>query len=203
VALPIAFRIRDLRSIAGLILAAAVVLGLGSWGASLVTIDLARWQGSDPQSAVLGRFDNAQRLLEASTSNVATTVFGLGNSSSFQVIGSYPHISGLEILAEEGLVGAAVYFTILALAIRSIIRIARVPTLTDATRGALAMLAGLFTFELILSWKQGTLLSSVYVFFYAIGLSRMENSTAAVAASTDRGRTPQTTPIPRFPNLVQ
>jgi len=99
-----------------------------------VEIDSARWQGGDPQSAVSGRFENAQRILQASTSSALTTVFGLGNSSSFHVIGSYPHITGLEVLAEEGLVGAMMYLGIIAFAIRSVIRISRQEGLTTPIR---------------------------------------------------------------------
>jgi hypothetical protein len=202
VSLPIAFRIKDVRSIAGLILVAALILGLGSWGASLVEIDTARWQGNDSKSAVAGRFENAQRILEVATSSVMTSVFGLGNSSSFQIIGGYPHITGLEVLAEEGIVGAAMYFAIIIFAIRSVSRISRQPELSDSNRSALAMLAGLFIFELILSWKQGTLLSSVYVFLYAIILARLEKP---AGASVSRGLAPRANApeLIRFQNLLR
>jgi hypothetical protein len=139
--------------------------------------------------------------LSASTSNFFTAVFGLGNSSSFQVIGFYPHIAGLEVVAEEGLLGAALYAAIIVLAIRSIRRISGQPELTDIERSVLATLTGLFVFEFILSWKQGSLLSSVYVFAYAITLARLEKPTlekAPVATPADPGP-----PLPRFQNLMR
>jgi O-antigen ligase len=202
VALPIALRIRDVRSIAGLILAVGLILGLGTWGASLVEINADRWKGNLAQKDVADRIAGAQHLLAVANSNVLTSVFGLGNSSSFQVIGYYPHITGLEVVAEEGLVGAAMYLAIILLPIRSIIRITGQRDSTDAQRSSLAMLAGLFTFELILSWKQGTLLSSVYVFLYAIVLARLEEP---VGASKAPASAPiETTPgLTGFPNLLR
>jgi hypothetical protein len=201
VALPFAIRIRNTRSIAALVLSAGLIVGLGSWGASLVEIDTARWQRGDSTEAVTGRLASAETLLNASTSNFFTAVFGLGNSSSFQVIGFYPHIAGLEVVAEEGLLGAALYAAIIVLAIRSIRRISGQPELTDIERSVLATLTGLFVFEFILSWKQGSLLSSVYVFAYAITLARLEKPTlekAPVATPADPGP-----PLPRFQNLMR
>lgn len=200
VALPITLRIRDVRSVAGLILAASLILGLGIQGASLVEINADRWNGNLAQKDVTGRIEGAQRLIQAANSDVLTSVFGLGNSSSFQVIGYYPHITGLEVLAEEGLVGAAMYLAIILLPIRSTIRISGQPDSTDAKRSALAMLAGLFTFELILSWKQGTLLSSVYVFLYAIVLARLEEP-IRVTNATARAPVQATPRLAAFPNL--
>jgi hypothetical protein len=201
VALPIAFRLKDARSLVALFAIAVVVLGLGWWSASLVDINASRWADSQATEDVVGRFAMAQALLGASTSGFLTTVFGLGNSSSFQVLGIYPHITGLEVLAEEGIVGAILYFAIIVLTIRSIKRVSGQGELTDRTRNALAMLSGLFVFELILSWKQGSLLFSVYVFAYAIMLGRLESPEVnAVLASS---RAPDAGIVPRFQNLLR
>ena len=201
IALPIAFRIKDTRSLSALFAIAVVVLGLGLWSASLVEINASRWANSQATEDVAGRFEMAQALLSASASGLLTTIFGLGNSSSFQVLGFYPHIAGLEVLAEEGIVGASIYIAIIILTIRSIRRIGSHQQLTDRGRGALAMLSGLFVFELILSWKQGTLLFSVYVFAYAIMLGRLEspdvNSAPALSGTSDAGI------VRRFSNLLR
>ena len=143
----------------------------------------------------------AQALLGASTSGLFTATFGLGNSSAFQVIGIYPHITALEVLAEEGVVGAALYFTIIFLAFRSIKRMAGQPELSDSKRNALAILSGLFVFELILSWKQGSLLFSVYVFAYAIALARLE--AVPVKVSSESKHLSAGTSLPRFQNLLR
>jgi hypothetical protein len=201
VALPIAFRLKDARSLVALFVVAAVVLGLGWWGASLVDINTSRWADSQATADVVGRFAMAQTLLGASTSGFFTIVFGLGNSSSFQVLGIYPHITGVEVLAEEGIVGAIIYCAIIVLTIRSIKRISSQGELTDRRRSALATLSGLFVFELILSWKQGSLLFSVYVFAYAIMLGRLESpevkSVSAFSSTADASV------VPRFQNLLR
>jgi hypothetical protein len=203
VALPIAFRLREIRSIAALLLAAAVVAGMGWWATSVVQIDITRWESSTSVDAVTGRFDNAEMLLRAATSNVRGIVFGLGNSSAFKILGIYPHITGLEVIAEEGLIGAAMYFGILFLAIRSILRIVGRPDFDDLKRNVLAMMTGLLVFEFIISWKQGSLLISVYVFAYAITLARLESPINSIenAAATKAARAKPGPP--RFANLLR
>lgn len=202
IALPIAFRIRDGRSVAALILAAALIVGLGSWGASLVEIDTTRWEGAESEGAVIGRLDNALILLDAASGQFGTIIFGLGNSSAFDILGIYPHIAGLEILAEEGLVGAALYVAIIVVTMRSIRRIASDPEMTEPRRHAVALLTALFAFELILSWKQGSLLSSVYVFMYSIALARLEGSAPSAKDRPEPHVTPQYV-TPRFPMLLR
>jgi hypothetical protein len=142
----------------------------------------------------------AQALLSASTSSVFTTIFGLGNSSAFQIVGFYPHIAGLEIVAEEGLVGAVMYCVILFLSFRSIKRISAYPLLRDSERNALAIIAGLFVFELVLTWKQGSLLGSIYVFAYSMILARMEETTLK---SRRLAESTAASPGVRFENLLR
>jgi hypothetical protein len=56
-------------------------------------------------------------------------------------------------------------------------------------------------FEFILSWKQGSLLSSVYVFAYAITLGRLEDLvTVRSALVREQTVTPD---LVRFPNLLR
>ena len=67
----------------------------------------------------------------------------------------------------------------------------------------LAMFTGLLVFEFIISWKQGSLLISVYFFAYAIVLARLESTVydrepAGVATVTG----PVPSPVP-FPNLLR
>jgi hypothetical protein len=203
VALPIAFRLRELRSTATLLFAAVLVAGMGWWATSLVEVDSARWESSRSAEDVAGRFANAELLLRASTADFRSTLFGLGNSSAFKLLGIYPHITGLEVIAEEGLIGAVLYFAILFLAVRSITRIISRPDFTDLKRNVLAMITGLFVFELLVSWKQGSLLISVYVFAYAIILARLESPIRA-AKNLPVPEIPMTTPgSPRFQNLLR
>jgi hypothetical protein len=202
VALPIAYRLKEGRSTAALIFAALAVGGLGWWAASHVDIDSSRWGSSLAEDAVTGRFANAALLLHASSGDFRGIIFGLGNSSAYKLLGIYPHIAGLEVIAEEGLIGAAVYVAILLLAIRSIRRIARRADFTDLKRNVLAMITGLFVFELILSWKQGSLLISVYVFAYAIILARLESPIGTASHSAVPAAAMPDPVLPRFSNLL-
>ena len=200
---PIYFRIRSLRSIGAMFLAAGVLVGLGWWASTLVEIDSARWSSTDSVESVSGRLELARALLVASTSHPLTALFGLGNSSSITLLGIYPHITGLEVLAEEGLIGAALYCSIIISAIRSIARASAALPEKGFDRQGLAILAGLFIFELLLSWKQGTLLSSVYVFAYAIMLGYFERNVAdskLAPALTSQAAWPQP---PNLPNVMR
>jgi hypothetical protein len=200
VAFPIILRSKEALPLRTLFFTAAAVIGLGWWGAMHVNIDSSRWSANHASEAVEGRFEMAQKLLKASTSDFFSALFGLGNSSSFKVVGIYPHIAGLEILAEEGIIGATIYGAILLLALRSVLRLSARDDLTEARRNGLAILTALFLFELIISWKQGSLLFSIYVFCYAIILARLETpSTSSVRVPQQRSTV---LARPRFDNLL-
>jgi hypothetical protein len=65
------------------------------------------------------------------------------------------------------------------------------------------MITGLFVFELLVSWKQGSLLISVYVFAYAIILARLESPIRA-AGNLPEPEIPATTQgSTRFQNLLR
>lgn len=204
VAWPIASNLRDTRSVLALLVGLLAVAGLAWWASTLVAIDSARWATGQSEQDVLGRVDMATTLLHAASSSVMTTIFGLGNSSSFQIIGFYPHITALEVLAEEGMLGAGVYASIIFLALKSVLRVMARIREDYAARRTLAMLTAAFVFELILTWKEGTLLSSVYAFAYAVMLGRLDYSGIEVAGTTgpDTVR-PEPVEAVYFENLMQ
>jgi hypothetical protein len=198
---PIAVRLKDMRSFGALLVAATLLIGLGWWAYTLVDIDTNRWSSIDSNDAVLGRLALARALLSIAASHPLTMLFGLGNSSAITLLSIYPHITGIEVLAEEGLLGAVIYISIIILTFRSVSRVVRTLGERQRERHAVAMLVGLFVFELVLSWKQGTLLSSVYVFAYSIMLGRIdlqlvEGSTPAEPQLAMSSR------LPPFSNLM-
>jgi hypothetical protein len=201
-ALPIAYRLRNIRSPVVLLAVGVILLGLVWLGSSLVNINASRWSDAQATQDIAGRLAMARTLLGASTSGFLTTIFGLGNSSSFEVLGIYPHITALEVLAEEGVVGALAYLGIIFAALRSINRILGQVDSTQSHRTGLAMLTGLFLFELIISWKQGSLLFSVYVFAYAIILGRLEPHAIGNSLESSTA-TDVTESAPRFENLLR
>jgi uncharacterized membrane protein (Fun14 family) len=203
VGLPIAYRLRNAKSLIALLLIGGVVLSLGWWATSLVHVDVDRWSDTRTSADVFGRLENAVILLRAASSHPFTLVFGLGNSSAFPILGIYPHVAGLEVLGEEGFVGAVIYLAIIYCTVRSVIRITGQPDLSDSRRNALAVLAGLFVFELVLSWKQGSLLSSYYVFAYAITLARMEAPVGVAKSRPVAELVNASVHLPRFQNLMR
>jgi hypothetical protein len=156
-------------------IAGFLVNALGWWIWARLGVDSARWTSAQFNEDAGNRLAVAVQLLSYAMASPVTLLVGLGNSSAFHFVGFYPHITGLEVLAEEGLLGSCLYVGLLVIAARStlrLIRIAQIKQDTDTTY-ACAALAALFVFELLLSFKQGSLLSSINVFSYAAILGRM------------------------------
>jgi hypothetical protein len=199
VAASVALKLRGFRSGAALTLLTLLITGMGWWATSLVEVDKTRWLGSDLAAHdVAGRFEMAGALLQAASAHPLSIFLGLGNSSSYKVLGIYPHIAILEVLAEEGLPGIALYLAILYYAARSVRRAARALADDPADRIALAILAGLFVYAVVLSWKEGGLFSP-YPLCYAIMLGRLE----LVNVQSSRPSTLLASPLRTFPNLMR
>jgi hypothetical protein len=169
--------------------AAAVVLDVvGSRIWQHLGVDSSRWSSLQSQQDVQGRLTMAAELLRHATASPASLVFGLGNSSSFHYLGFYPHVVPAEVLGEEGLVGMAIYLSMIVVTGSSVWRL--MTTLDNrsdaAARYAYGVLAALFVFEFVLTTKEGSLLSSTYPIAYAAILGRM--------VQWNRAATPVTAP---------
>jgi hypothetical protein len=199
----IAFRLRNARSLIALVLMTTIVVALGWWISTLIEINESRWTSTEKASqSATDRLDMASALLSATLAHPFTTLFGLGNSSAYQIIGIYPHITILEVLAEEGLPGIVLYLGILACTVRSIVRISGTLPERSSDRNTFAIAAAMFFFNLFVSWKQGTLVSSYYVFAFAIILARLEPQHAALRSSAPSAST-ATPAVALFPNLLR
>lgn len=169
--LPIAYPVTRLRSAAGALVAVAVVGGAIAWAvASYVHWYDARWLKSTELGDVAGRLTMVRALLEAWSQNSISVVFGIGNSGSFSpsIAGFYPHNVPLEILGEEGLVGFAVYVTLLARVVLAGFRGVRRAGGDLRQRGLLAVTLGCFLFSLIVTLKQGNAVDSVSFFMFSV-----------------------------------
>ena len=197
----IAYRPRDIRSVIAFLLAFGLVgvMGIVVW--KMLTIDSARWASTQATEDVAGRLGAARSLLAISLSNPFTAMFGIGNSSSFKVIGYYPHVTVLEVLAEEGMVGLGIYCAALLAGASNLLRMLRRIGDDVGARHALSYVTAAFVYELILSWKQGALLSSVYVFAYVIILGRLDLLGMPAQARAHWQLMPAA-PIKPFPNLM-
>ena len=111
--------------------------------------------------------DNSGRLhfgLEMLKQNLkagpAYWIFGLGTSSSFKFLGTYPHNIYLEVIAEEGLLGTILLGSIIVVSLRQGYRMMQSDRLTGDGRLNHAILMAIFSFNLILAAKQGSVLGS-------------------------------------------
>ena len=136
----------------------------------------ARWSEQSAQDDISGRLSNAFFLVRHWFSSPETVLLGLGNSASYdpRILGFYPHFLPLEILAEEGLIGFGLYTMILYCTWRSTFRSLRMVTNMPKERLLLGGLVGLCLFTLILSFKQGSLLTNLEPFMLAVVLGRYE-----------------------------
>ncbi len=137
-----------------------------------------RWDEQVAQQDVSGRLSNALFLVRLAYSSSETILFGLGNSASYdqRILGIYPHFIPLEILAEEGLIGFALYLLIYYCTVRSVLRSFRIVAHYPKERLLLGALVGLYLFMSILSLKQGSLLLNLEPFMLGIILGRYEHA---------------------------
>ncbi len=154
-----------------------VILGLlGNWAFHSFSGEGARWHTTKMRTDMYDRVGLASELLGRWCRSPSSVMFGLGNSASFdgKIVGFYPHIVPLEIVGEEGTIGAALFVGILALCLRSFVRIYGEVRLDGVKRGVLAVLAASLFLELLLSFKQGSMIGSPFLFFFAILLGKYE-----------------------------
>lgn len=101
-------------------------------------------------------------------------LFGLGAASSFHYLNIYPHNVTLEILAELGLFGFAVWLAILYSCMHSATRILRSTRELEVLRETGCVFIALLSYSLILSFKQGSMLTNIELFVLAISLMRLD-----------------------------
>lgn len=147
------------------------------WSRPEYVMYAGRWTGDAAEEDMGGRFQNASFLLHLWFGSLDTIVFGLGNSASYdpRILGIYPHLVPLEVLAEEGLIGLSLYLVLLFLAIRSFKRCFLFVSGDTDKRLVLGGLLGLYLFTFLLSLKQGSLLLNLEPFMLGIILGRCEN----------------------------
>lgn len=173
---PMATARRDLMRYAGvaagcLVLGAALYMGVQwYWGAGDV-----RWSESKMVSDLDGRWEMAAKLLSAWWGEGPATIFGgLGNSAAFdpRIVGFYPHILPLEILAEEGVLGLGIFIAILLMAVKEFRSARRLTNDSPQEREILVVLAAMVAYAFLLSFKQGSLIGHVDMWMVVIMLGK-------------------------------
>jgi hypothetical protein len=132
-----------------------------------------RWQYQKMLEDQIGRFDMLKEVMKHWISAGPTAwIFGIGSSSSFKYLNAYPHIVLGETLVEEGIVGLTLLVAIILITIRQGFRLMSTPSLPPEVRVNIGIIFAIFTFNLLLSFKQGSLLgsaSTVFCFALIIG----------------------------------
>ena len=128
-----------------------------------------RWSSSRLQGDQVGRLERAQTLVgEMYEAGPLAWLGGLGSSSSFQLVGGYPHFVPGEILGEEGILGLILFIGFLFSAAYAGWRTINLPSLEKQTRVNIGALLALFTYQFLLCLKQGSLIGSTELF--SVGL---------------------------------
>jgi hypothetical protein len=132
-----------------------------------------RWQSEEIVEDYEGRLDHSARLLDAWISDPWYVLFGLGTSASFssQLGGGYAHILAVDVLSELGMIGFSLLVVLLwrcaAVCLSALKTVSRDPKMI--TRNAvIATLTALFFMELMLAFKQGTLLRNSFLFIFPV-----------------------------------
>jgi|GEM_PF-948228 len=130
-----------------------------------------RWRWEKLIEAREGRTQMAIDLLYYwANSGVSAWLFGVGLSSSFPIVGFYPHNTPAEVLGEEGLIGLGLFSLFVYMVISDALKILKSKTIDSNVRLVAGILVSLFTFALVLSLKQGSLLSGTDIFCYGLSL---------------------------------
>ena len=167
--LPIIARATMKRSTILAFLGAIVIVG-----AFIYTIDqlkdTGRWQAAHYETATIGRLEMSMTLLDYWWKKGAGAwLLGLGSSSSYKIVGFYPHNVPAEVLGEEGLIGFSIYLAFIYYVLSRAGKIMFSPMLSTEGRVNLGILLAIFCFEGILTLKQGSLIGNCG--WFGVGLT--------------------------------
>lgn len=157
----------------------SIVAGLAMWLQSGFTTEATihnRWTSERMFMDVFGRFHNLGILLGIwASGSPGGLLFGLGNSASFSFpqLGIYPHFVPGEILAEEGLLGMALYLGILSQCIGNLRSTYQLVRDNAEARSALALFGAFLVYEFLITLKQGSLIGNAMFFGMAILIGRI------------------------------
>ncbi len=136
--------------------------------------DSSRWSKDENTEVVMDRFRASIMLLKIWVEDPFAIIAGLGNGSSYDLIGFYPHNVPVEILAEEGIIGFCIYLIILILVYKKIRWLLKMSSKDKERRTVVVIIMSILLFYLLLSLKQGSLLGNMVFFMMVILVGKME-----------------------------
>ena len=201
--LPYSRRFKDINSFIALAISIAIFSALTLWLLAKLTTDENtpgvgdRWSWDGfVGSYEEGRVQTCMKLLSVWAGSGAIAWFvGLGSSASFDpnIVGFYPHVVFAEVLGELGLVGFIMLWLFPIFTFQNLRELWSYVKDDPEERGLIATLGGLILFEIMMSFKQGSLLSSHIAFAFIIMLGRVTltmRQTRARYAQLDAGMYP-------------
>lgn len=156
-----------LKAVSGLCVIAALVV-MARIGVDVYWAGSGRFDAAVMQGDFAGRLQSGLTLLHHAMESPFSLLFGLGNSSSYEILGIYPHIVPLEVLGEEGIVGFLLLGAIVAGTAAAAVGSLRSIGADLEMRGLFACVAGLWCYMFLLINKQGSVLQAYDFFFYTI-----------------------------------
>lgn len=173
---PAIIRKFTLTRMTGVIGATLVLVAIGAYTLSgQIELD-SRWGKEHTLESALIRTEAVRVLFSQWLTQPEAMIFGLGNGSSYSptLLGMYPHVVTLEVLAEQGFIGFALFMTLIVISIRncvSLLALVRAENVEFAR--AAAVWVALFWFSYVLSWKQGSFVGATWLLGHAILVERI------------------------------
>lgn len=136
-----------------------------------------RWNWDQISRARDGRLEASTIMLQKYfDSGPFTWIAGMGNSSSFRYLHAYPHNVPVEILTEEGVFAFLIFVAMVWGSIRGGLNcMGKSHTLPQDLRLHFGLLLAIVTFQLILSFKQGSLWGSPQLFSVLLSVAWIGN----------------------------
>jgi len=174
--LPIIARATLKRSTVIAFIGSAIIAGIALYVVYQLK-DSGRWRSGQIEMAQEGRMLMITSLLEYwYNSGFGAWLLGTGSSTSYDIIGFYPHNIPAEVLAEEGIFGFIMYTGFAFCVLLRSGRLMFSSNLNVETRINLGILLAVFCFEGILTLKQGSMLGSTSWFAVGITIGWVTNS---------------------------
>lgn len=174
--LPLSRRIKNLPGFVGICLGVGIMLMLATWAFDNYSSGDNRWDVENMMSTWQTSRGGTSTIVlqEWAAGGPLVWLIGLGHAGSFATeIAYYPHLVMVETLAELGFVGFALLWVFVIVTYLSYFKLHKAVRDDPVIRGTCAAAAAIFMFEIILSFKQGTLLSNGIAFSFAIILANL------------------------------
>lgn len=158
---------KNVGTVLGVFAALAMIAVLSYFVFGYLIDDQNRWTVERISSDIYGRFAASIDLLRAWIADTPAFLFGLGNSSSYSIVGFYPHVVPVEILAEAGLIGFFLFLAIMYKCAANLIALFRLVRDRIALSYTIC-LAALLIVESLLYLKQGSFITSPSLFLCVV-----------------------------------